>query len=53
MTAVTANNNQDGRKEETEDSTGDEDEGGVTVSRNKLDDRGLIEAAGATSLIEW
>lgn len=53
MTAVTANKNQDGPRGETEDFTGDEDEGGVPLSQNDLEDRGLIEAAGALFPIEW
>lgn len=44
MTAVTANNNQDGPTEEMKDLSGDEDEGGVTLSRDDLEDRGLIHA---------
>lgn len=52
MTAVTANKNQDGPREETEDLTGDEDEGGVQLSHNDLQHRGLIEAASALFPIE-
>lgn len=54
MTAVTANNNnQDGPMEEMEDLTDDEDEGGVTLSRDELEDRGLIHASDALFEMEW
>lgn len=44
MTAVTANYNEDGPTEEMEDLSEVEDEGGVTLSRDDLEDRGLIQA---------
>lgn len=53
MTAVTANENQDGPGEETDDDTDDEDEGGVPLSQNDLEDHGLIEATSALFPIEW
>lgn len=53
MTAVTANKNRDSPKEEPEDSTGGEDEGGVPLSREELGNRGLTGNAGAISPIEW
>lgn len=54
MTAVTADKNEDCPGEETEDlSSDDDDEGGVPLSKNDLEDRGLIEAFGAFSPIEW
>lgn len=53
MTAVTANKDQDGPVDESEDSSDNEDEGGVPLSKNDLEDRGLIEAVDVLSLLDW